>query len=89
MSCEFASPLFAHKKVKYPKRDGVCQADHRAAALSGEEVASKKFVTKFVWYFMMWAQYDIVQRAVHFPKDYQPLTVVYDAICHKFPCGTN
>lgn len=37
---------FPHKIVRYPMRDGVCQTDHRAAALSREKLGSKKFVTK-------------------------------------------
>ena len=37
---------FPRKIVRYPTRDGVCQTDHRAAALSTEKLGSKNFVTK-------------------------------------------
>lgn len=76
---------FSHKKVAYPMRDRGCQADHRADALSTEKLGFKKFVTKRLWYFIMWAQPDTVQRAARFPEGYLPLTVVYGSICQGFP----
>lgn len=69
---EFASPV-SHKKVRCPMRDRVCQTDHRAAALSREKLGSKKFVTKCLWYFVMWDQPDTVQKAARYHRGFQIL----------------
>lgn len=45
-SVSLCAMSFAHKKVRYPMRQGVHHTDHRAVALSREKLGFKMFVTR-------------------------------------------